>query len=181
MTYFSERVRFSFGEVRTSPSRPRYAPTKMKINAPTTYALGTDRGAYRFGAGLVSLACVGVMALAATLEPSPKGVGTHRELGLAACGFYERTGYPCPTCGMTTAFSHVAHGDLWAAFAVQPAGALGALLCFLGAPVGCYVAATGRAFYFLRRLNHYYTLVVAGLMVLGSWLWLCVLTYLRMH
>lgn len=153
----------------------------IKIHAPTTYALNTKQWSYRLSAALLALACVAVLALAGTLEPDPSGVGTHRELGLAACGFYERTGYPCPTCGMTTAFAHVAHGELYKALAVQPGGALAALLCLFGAPVGAYIAATGRTFYFLGRLNNHYTLIVAGLVVLGSWLWLCLLTYLRTH
>ena len=32
------------------------------------------------------------------------------------------TGFPCPTCGMTTAFAHTVRGQWLRAFLVQPAG-----------------------------------------------------------
>ncbi|MDP6935117.1 MAG: DUF2752 domain-containing protein [Myxococcota bacterium] len=35
-----------------------------------------------------------------------------------------RTGWPCPMCGMTTAFSHFAHGHLVEGFLTQPFGAV---------------------------------------------------------
>ena len=41
-----------------------------------------------------------------------------------ACPFKAAVGIPCPTCGMTRAFVHLAHGDVGAAFAASPAGAL---------------------------------------------------------
>ncbi len=33
-----------------------------------------------------------------------------------------RTGLPCPTCGMTTAFANTVRGRFWAAFLAQPTG-----------------------------------------------------------
>jgi len=65
-------------------------------------------------------------------------------LGMPPCSFVLTTGLPCPTCGMTTAFSFVMHGRPWSAFKAQPAGAL---LCI--ATVGLlaasvYAAVTGR-------------------------------------
>ena len=56
---------------------------------------------------LISLACSTVFFVAAKLTPSPTGVSTHEELGLAPCQFLERTGIPCISCGMTTSFSHL--------------------------------------------------------------------------
>lgn len=40
-------------------------------------------------------------------------------------------GLPCPTCGMTHAFVALAHGDVAAAFAASPAGALLAAVAWL--------------------------------------------------
>lgn len=83
---------------------------------------------------------------AAGLQPDPAGHGTHLQLGLAPCGFLVASGLPCGTCGMTTAFTHAANGNLLAAAAVQPAGALLALLCAVAALTGFYATWTGLPF-----------------------------------
>ena len=46
------------------------------------------------------------------------------QLGLPECGWAAVLGRPCPTCGMTTAVSGVAHGNLAGAIQAQPMGAL---------------------------------------------------------
>lgn len=63
-----------------------------------------------------------VLGLAAWLEPDPAGVGTHRQLGLGGCTILTWTGWPCPMCGMTTCFTHMAHADPLAAAITQPFG-----------------------------------------------------------
>jgi hypothetical protein len=49
------------------------------------------------------------------------------------CAFKDYTGIPCPTCGWTRAFVHVAHLRIGAALRVQPFGALFAMLLHLAA------------------------------------------------
>lgn len=63
-----------------------------------------------------------LLVVAARLEPDPAGMGTHRQLGLGPCTFLTLTGWPCPTCGMTTCFSLAAHGRFLDAFLNQPFG-----------------------------------------------------------
>lgn len=88
--------------------------------------------------------CAAVLAVAAWLTPSESGYGTHRQLGMPACSFVAETGYPCPSCGMTTAFSNMAHGRLVAAVEAQPFGAaLFVVTAGLGA-VGLGELLTGR-------------------------------------
>ena len=70
------------------------------------------------GAGAV------VLAAAAILEPDVRGYGTHTQLGLPPCGFRLLTGFPCPGCGLTTAFAHAIRGDWTAASAANPLGLL---------------------------------------------------------
>ncbi len=74
-----------------------------------------------------------VLGIAVTLDPDERGFGTHEQLGLAPCDYYVQTGFPCPTCGMTTAFTNMAHFDVPAAFRANPAGVLLFLLT-LGTP-----------------------------------------------
>jgi hypothetical protein len=75
--------------------------------------------------------CVGttaVLVVAALLVPDMRGMGTHEQLGLDACGFVRWAGMPCPSCGMTTAFAHAVRGHWVAAFIAQPMGFLMAVL-----------------------------------------------------
>ena len=96
------------------------------------------------GAAIAAIALAPLLT-AAGLTPDPSGHGTHLQLGMAPCGFLAASGLPCATCGMTTSFAHAANGDLLGAAAVQPAGALLALLCAVAAIVGGYAAVTGLA------------------------------------
>lgn len=67
---------------------------------------------------------LGLLALAALLCPSPLGHGTHRQLGLPPCTFLVLFGRPCPTCGMTTAWAHLAQGQWGDAARANLGGAL---------------------------------------------------------
>ncbi|HZL35564.1 MAG TPA: DUF2752 domain-containing protein [Tepidisphaeraceae bacterium] len=91
--------------------------------------------------------CLAVLIVAASLIPSPDGLGTHREMGLYECQFLARTGIPCPGCGMTTSFSWFVRGNVAASFYVQPMGCILAALCCMCVWAGVYIAATGRPVY----------------------------------
>ncbi len=95
-------------------------------------------------AGAVLVACVAVLAVAAWLEPDPAGYGTHRQLGMSACGMMATTGVPCPTCGMTTAFSLAIRGRWIEAFKAQAAGTLLVVLVGLTCAVSGSVLLTGK-------------------------------------
>ena len=70
------------------------------------------------------------------LTPDERGYGTHEQLGLAPCAVREGIGIPCPACGVTTAVSLAARGDLLASLATQPLG----LVLALGAPLVALLA-----------------------------------------
>ncbi len=93
---------------------------------------------------LLGLAGVAVLALALWLKPNPSGYGTHQQLGLGTCGMILTTGLPCPTCGMTTAFSHTVRGQWIAAFLAQPAGFALALATIAMVFVCIWSVKTGR-------------------------------------
>ena len=63
-----------------------------------------------------------MLAASRWLTPSSTGVGTHEQLGLPPCGMLAWLGIPCPACGLTTSFAHLAHGDVLAALQVHPLG-----------------------------------------------------------
>lgn len=94
----------------------------------------------RLAAGLVALSLLGLLVTAGWLRPAGAGHGTHTQLGLLQCGWVAAIGKPCPTCGMTTAFAHAAHGNIARSLAVQPMGAILAIAAAAGF-WGCLHAA----------------------------------------
>ncbi len=85
----------------------------------------------RARAGLVAWA-VFLMAgfgLAFSLEPDPRGFGTHQRLGFPPCSFRVWFDIPCPSCGGTTSFSNYVRGN-WIRAARSNLAAFGlALVC----------------------------------------------------
>jgi len=84
---------------------------------------------------LLVLPSAGLLAMSFYLTPRKAGYGTHEELGFPPCSFLVHTGYPCPSCGLTTSFAAVAHGDVVGAFLAHP----------FGIPLFAGVAAVGLA------------------------------------
>lgn len=80
--------------------------------------------AVRLNAVLIATGCFGVLCTAVYLTPDPRGFGTHEQLGLPPCISSAYLGFPCPLCGMTTAFALMAHARPADAFHAQPMGAL---------------------------------------------------------
>ena len=94
-------------------------------------------------AAFLALGALSVLTIAACLTPDPRGDGTHTQLGLPPCGWVVRFNKPCPTCGMTTAFAHAAHLNLWKSFKTQPMGCLLALGTGAAFWLCLHVALTG--------------------------------------
>lgn len=113
--------------------------------------------------------CLALLMIAAALHPDGQGHGTHEQMGLPACSVQMFSGHPCPSCGMTTAFSHAVRGQLLTAFTVQPAGTLLALATMAGLCVSAYVLATGAEMTWLRRLRRWRTLIVVAAVVGAAW------------
>lgn len=97
-------------------------------------------------------------------------MGTHTQLGLQPCGFQAASGLPCATCGMTTSFTHAAHGRFTSSFVVQPAGAVLAVLTAAAVLVSGWSLWTGRSLAPLGRaaLRPRSLAVLIGL-ILGGW------------
>ena len=70
---------------------------------------------------------------------------------LGYCGFKQRTGLPCPTCGMTTATLAFAQGRIFEAFNIQPACGLLCSLMVIAAILAFIIAVFGIYFRFIER------------------------------
>src|SRR4051812_22115967 len=98
----------------------------------------------RLLAGGIAAACLALLVVAARLTPSSDGLGTHQQMHLQECGFLERTGLPCPSCGMTTSFAWFVRGNVLASLYVQPMGTILAAISGMCVWAGAYIAITGR-------------------------------------
>jgi hypothetical protein len=118
------------------------------------------------------IGCVLLLAAGIHIKPDPRGHGTHEQLGFAPCGFYLMTGYPCPTCGATTAFAWMVHGRPWMAVKTQPFGALTAVaaVALLGMSIVGIVTAGVPAIRLSRRSSIGLALLFLAVF-LGSWLY----------
>ena len=129
-----------------------------------------------FGARLLALAlsagCLAVLITAAAITPSPKGVGTHTQLGLQPCQFLARTGVPAPTCGMTTSFAWFVRGNIVASLYVQPMGTALAGAAAATVVAGLYVAGTGRPVHrALAVLPVRFTVIPVLSLAVMAWAW----------
>lgn len=97
-----------------------------------------------------------------------QGVGFDFGSLFGPCGMKQRTGLPCPTCGMTTCVLAFARGEVLTAFYVQPAGALLCALLIVAAFFAFLTAVLGVYFHFFARLwtELKVRYVVAGLLVI---------------
>ncbi|MEW4453978.1 DUF2752 domain-containing protein [Bremerella sp. JC817] len=85
-----------------------------------------------------------LLATAAWLSPSAQGLGTHQQLGLPPCTLVQLTGTRCPSCGMTTSWSHLMKGNVWGSLKANSAGCLLGLLSLFLAPWMLSSAIVGR-------------------------------------
>jgi len=153
----------------------RLPPTRRPTAAPhplgplLIHAASAHPTSTRSVAAFVLLAAGGVLGLAMWLTPDPSGIGTHRQLGLPVCTMVLASGYPCPTCGMTTAFSHAVRGQFIRSFHAQPAGFVLAVGTFLVALAAGSTLVTTKtwALNWYRIRPWWSTATIAGVVLLG--------------
>ena len=121
----------------------------------------------------VSLATLlgGLLYLATSVQPDPRGYGTHEQLGLAPCGFRILFNIPCPTCGGTTSFAHFVRGEWRQSFHANSAAFAFALVSSLLTPWLLLSAASGRL-HGVVRVDWAFISLVALLASLGLSNWL---------
>jgi hypothetical protein len=136
-------------------------------------------GQARVGLGLLAAGCLVLLFTAASILPSPTGVGTHEGLGLHGCQFLENTGLPCPSCGMTTSWAWFVRGNLAASAYIQPMGFLLALAAAMTIWAAGYSALSGRNLApLLRRLPGKSLLLCLLGFAVAAWAWKI---YIHLH
>ena len=67
------------------------------------------------------------------------------------CGFKQKTGLPCPSCGVTTSVLAFSQGRIWTAFYTQPAAAFLCSAIAVAGILALLIAVPGVYFAFLER------------------------------
>ncbi|HUG94233.1 MAG TPA: DUF2752 domain-containing protein [Planctomycetaceae bacterium] len=108
--------------------------------------------------------------MARSIEPDPRGYGTHERFGLPACTFRETSGLPCPSCGMTTSFAHFTRGRVVEAVRANLAGFVLAVACAAQIPWAWISIVRGRL-WLVRRAEDSLVWLVVGFcgMAAGHW------------
>jgi hypothetical protein len=173
------------GEVRMSTSPPPPDGNSPEDSGPLTRSHGRkqplgplvqfvplDHPVWgRVYAACLAIILVAGLWLASGLHPRGDYLGTHRQLHLPPCGFYLMTGYPCPTCGMTTAFAYTVHGQIWQAVRAQLAGFLIASGVIFAAAFSVVALFFGqRPSLNWYRVNPVYLVWAGAGFVLAAWL-----------
>lgn len=123
----------------------------------------------RMSACVLGCALIGLLLVAAWLKPSSTGQGTHQQLGLPPCTFVMLFNIPCPTCGMTTSWSHFMRGNIVASWNANPGGLCLAVLSTAAGIWGFFVAFRGKYVRFLPNRTGWAIALVITAITLVDW------------
>lgn len=129
---------------------------------------------------------VAVFTIAVLLDPyqddgSARTMETHRQMGLPPCTFKTVSGgFPCPSCGMTTSFSLLMHGDVVNSLRANAVGTLLAVFGLLFIPWALASTWLGRPL-FVVSLETALMRVVLGFLALMLVRWVIVLIWMGYH
>ena len=165
------------GEIGSAQSERTGAVVSERVVVPIRNGASTGRLVH----AAIAVGLCMTLLLSWWLKPDPRGVGTHEQLLLLPCNFYRLTELPCPFCGMTTAFAHMARGQVAEALLAQPMGAVGFVACLLSLLIVTGAAVTGK-----DALSHFSRLIwntrlswVVGGMLAAAWIFKIALTLTR--
>ena len=124
---------------------------------------------------VMAVGLITVFGIAAWLRPyqadgTPRNMATHTQLGLPPCNMVQLIDRPCPSCGMTTSFSLLMHGDVRASLSANWAGTVLAVFWLSLIPWGIASAWRGR-YLLIRSGETLATVAVIAMLALmiGRW------------
>lgn len=128
---------------------------------------------------LAASVLIAVFVTAVVLNPynadgTRRTMETHRQLGLPPCNMVVLTGKPCPSCGMTTSFTMLMHGDIVGSMQANWVGTLLALYCLCMIPWLLISAYRGECLW-VRSGELLITIAMVGFLILMLLRWAAVL------
>ena len=97
-----------------------------------------------FAGGLVAIFVVAIQINPYDEGGKPLTMGAHQQLGMAPCEFVVMFNRPCPSCGLTTSFSLLMHGNVWGSLRANAIGTLMALFALGLIPWSLIIVLRGR-------------------------------------
>ena len=119
-----------------------------------------------------------VLVVAWNVNPAPDGYGSHQQIGIPKCQWIKESNTPCPTCGMTTAYSLTVRGRLISAIITQPAGTILAITHIFLTGLFSIIAVRGKYPVYFTAWANYNTIriiIIYVIIILIGW----GITYLR--
>ena len=120
---------------------------------------------------LTSFGLIGLLGVAALLDPDERGYGTHQQFGLSPCWFIEHWNMRCPSCGMTTSWAHLVRGEVGKSLRANSGGTAMALLAFW---LSWSLLASAMRGHWIGRLpgnkSHLIVMTILGLTIGLDWI-----------
>lgn len=149
--------------------RALYSPATLSSRAMSDAQRADPAKMHWFTRLMLGVSAAGVLTLlgvAASLDPSPQGFGTHKQLGFPDCTFVALYGMRCPSCGMTTSWAFLTHGRIWSALGANVGGAILGLVSLGLGPWGLVSAVRGR--WIIRAMRDREIIGVAAVIILTT-------------
>lgn len=118
---------------RAEPA-PDIPPDRSGIQVIKNSKAGLLSPSQRWLLGGMSVCFLIGFGLAASVEPDPRGYGTHQQFGFPPCTFQTVFGVPCPSCGGTTCVAYFVRGAWWQSLRVNAGVFCLAAVCALYVP-----------------------------------------------
>lgn len=96
-----------------------------------------------FAFGLTALFVIALRLDPYDADGQPLKFGAHTRLGMPPCEFYVLFSKPCPSCGLTTSFALLMHGDMGGSLRANSIGTLMALFGLVMIPWSLLIAFRG--------------------------------------